>query len=161
MSKAGDRDGASRRLTPDTLIARAEIEDAFNRYVRALNFSEWHLLDGLFTDDADLDYTATGGNRCNGVTLKNWLSEAFSAFAAVQVIVTNILCDFSEDETSADVYAAYQDVLVLPGASEGDTTTMFVGGWYDDTWRRTEVGWQVVRRRTKPGWAAGDQPPAD
>lgn len=156
MSSAHGSAGA-RLLTPELLLARAEIEDAFNRYVRALNLSEWDLLDGLFADDADLDYSATGGNRCSGVTIREWLSEAFSAFAAVQVIVTNILCDFADDGQSAQVYAAYQDVLVMPG-TDGGTTTMFVGGWYDDTWQRTDVGWQIVQRRTKPGWAAGDLP---
>ena len=160
MSSAPEREMATHRLTAETLLARAEIEDAFNRYVRALNFSEWHLLDGLFSDDADLDNTATGGNRCNGLTVKGWLSEAFGAFTAVQVIVTNILCDFSGGGKSAEVYAAYQDVLVMPSTLEGEVATMFVGGWYDDTWRRTDAGWQVVRRRTVPSWSAGEQPAA-
>ena len=40
---------------------RLEIEALLTRYTRAIDTGEWDRLDDVFTPDAQIDYTASGG----------------------------------------------------------------------------------------------------
>jgi hypothetical protein len=80
------------RPTIEGLLDRQEILDLFNRYtfqhdVLAPRFatgdqdgSEFDIFDQIFTPDAVLDYTSSGGIRADVETMKKWLPAAYENF---------------------------------------------------------------------------------
>src|SRR3954452_24336293 len=59
---------------------RMEIEGALIRYTRGIDSGEWDLLDTVFTPDAEIDYTESGGIADTYPTVKAWLAEVLPAF---------------------------------------------------------------------------------
>ena len=59
---------------------RLEIEALLTRYTRAIDTGEWDLLDEVFTPDADIDYTASGGIAAPYTEVKPWLAEMLPIF---------------------------------------------------------------------------------
>ena len=54
---------------------RFEIEGAIVRYTRAIDTGDWDALDTVFTPDAEIDYTESGGVADTYATVKPWLAE--------------------------------------------------------------------------------------
>ena len=59
---------------------RLEIEEVLIRYTRAIDTGEWDALDTVFTPDAAIDYTQTGGIADAYPTVKAWLAENLPMF---------------------------------------------------------------------------------
>ena len=59
---------------------RLEVEDVLVRYTRAIDTGEWDRLDTVFTADADIDYTESGGIHAAYPEIKPWLAEMLPAF---------------------------------------------------------------------------------
>ena len=59
---------------------RLEIEALLTRYTRAIDTGEWDRLDEVFTPDAQIDYTATGGIAAAYPEVKAWLAEMLPIF---------------------------------------------------------------------------------
>ena len=59
---------------------RLEIEAAIVRYTRGIDTGEWDLLDTVFTPDAEIDYTESGGIADTYPAVKAWLAEVLPAF---------------------------------------------------------------------------------
>ena len=59
---------------------RLEIEDVLIRYTRGIDTGEWDKLDTVFTPDAEIDYTESGGIADAYPTVKPWLAEMLPAF---------------------------------------------------------------------------------
>ena len=62
------------------LSDRAEITDVLVRYTRAIDTGEWDRLDTVFTPDAQIDYTESGGIAAGFAEVKPWLAEVLPAF---------------------------------------------------------------------------------
>ena len=50
------------------------------RYTRAIDTGDWDLLDTVFTPDAEIDYTESGGIADTYPEVKPWLAEVLPAF---------------------------------------------------------------------------------
>ena len=59
---------------------RLEIDVLLTRYTRAIDTGEWDRLDDVFTPDAQIDYTATGGIAAPYPEVKAWLAEMLPIF---------------------------------------------------------------------------------
>src|SRR6059058_5750205 len=59
---------------------RLEIEGVVIRYTRAIDTGAWDLLDTVFTADAEIDYTESGGIADTFPAVKTWLAEVLPAF---------------------------------------------------------------------------------
>ena len=59
---------------------RLEIEALLTRYTRAIDTGEWDRLDDVFTPDAQIDYTASGGIAASYAEVKPWLAEMLPIF---------------------------------------------------------------------------------
>src|SRR6187399_3328885 len=59
---------------------RLEIEGVVVRYTRAIDSGEWDKLDTVFTPDAEIDYTESGGIADTYPAVKAWLAEVLPAF---------------------------------------------------------------------------------
>ena len=55
------------------LVDRAEIRDAITNYTFGIDLAEWDRLDSVFTPDAAIDYTESGGIQASYAEVKPWL----------------------------------------------------------------------------------------
>ena len=75
-------------LDLQTISDRIEIDDLITRYTRAVDQLDWALYDTVFTPDATIDYTASGGSSGPVVEVRRWLAEeAIPLFAQTQHLV--------------------------------------------------------------------------
>ncbi len=74
-------------LDLQTLSDRLEIDDLLTRYTRAIDTGEWDRLDDVFTPDARIDYTTTGGIEGAFPEVKAWLAENLPMFPRRQHVL--------------------------------------------------------------------------
>ena len=67
-------------LDLQTISDRIEIDDLLTRYTRAIDTGHWDGLDEVFTPDARIDYTDTGGLAGGYPEVKRWLAENLPLF---------------------------------------------------------------------------------
>lgn len=123
---------------------RLEIDDLLTRYATAIDTHEWDLLDTVFTPDAHIDYTSSGGTSGTFPDVKAWLAQILPAFVGHQHFVTNVTVTFDETRSTATSRAYFYNPM---GVRQGESTPMFyVGGYYRDRLVRTPEGWRISER---------------
>jgi 3-phenylpropionate/cinnamic acid dioxygenase small subunit len=133
-------------LTMQEMSDRLEIQDLFTRYCFAIDERDWQALDAMFTHDARIDYTATGGAAGSLAEMKDWLADALAPFAMSQHMVSLPRLEIAGDK------AISRMILFNPMMMEdaqGEQNTFFVGVWYHDTLVRTAAGWRISERSQK------------
>ena len=122
---------------------RIEIDDVLTRYATAVDTRDWNLYQTVFTADALIDYTSSGGIRGGVAEMTKWLSDALSIFSMSQHLVTNRDIQVAGDTATSRSYF-YNPM----GRTKRDGTLelMFVGGFYRDQLRRTADGWRIAER---------------
>jgi 3-phenylpropionate/cinnamic acid dioxygenase small subunit len=125
---------------------RLEIQDLFTRYCYAIDDRDWDALDDMFTPDARIDYTATGGAAGSLAEMKAWLGTALAPFAMSQHMVSHPLLAIDGDRATSRMIL-YNPMGMDDG--QGNVSTFFVGVWYHDTLVRTDGGWRIDERKQK------------
>lgn len=128
---------------------RLEIQDLLARYSHAIDDREWDALDGVFTADAHIDYTAAGGAVGSYPEIKAWLAAVLPAFAVTQHLAATTRLDLDGDTAQA------RTILFNPMVSRDDEGTehvLFVGLWYRDRLVRTDAGWRIAERVEEKGF---------
>ncbi len=133
-------------LSTQEMSDRLEIQDLFTRYCFAIDDREWDALDHLFTSDAQIDYTATGGAAGPLAEIKQWLAGALGACGMSQHMVSLPHLALSGD-TATSRMILFNPMMMADG--EGKETTFFVGVWYHDKLVRTASGWRISDRKQK------------
>ena len=131
------------------LADRLAIDDQLTRYCRAIDGGEWDLLDAVFTPDAVLDYTSSGGIRGAFPEVKAWLAQVLPLFAVRQHFVTNRDVTLDGDAATSRCY------LLNPMGrrrDDGGVDLFVTGATYVDRWRRTAEGWRIVERTLVEHW---------
>jgi len=124
-------------------------------YARAVDTKDWDRYETVFTPDAVIDYTSSGGIRGTRAEARAWVSEALEIFTMTQHIVTNH--DITVDGDTATSYADFYNPLGRPDG-EGGQALLFVGGAYRDELRRTADGWRITHRVEDMFWFTGAWP---
>lgn len=140
--------------TLQELADRRDIEDQVIAYAYAVDFHRWDDLDTIFTDDAVLDFTATGGERGTLTEIKAFFDRALNLFSGHQHLMTNVQVTFGEDGATATSRTACHNPMYLAG-EDGRQRVVFVGIWYLDSWRRTAGGWRIAERVQQKGYLHG------
>ncbi len=135
---------------------RLEIEDLLTRYCAAIDAKDFDLLDEVFTADATIDYTRSGGIRDEYPAVKSWLAKALAPFRVVQHLVTNVRVEIDGDRARSVCY--FFNPMGLP-QQDGGVNTFFCGGIYRDQLLRTERGWRITERVNDQLYAYGALPP--
>ena len=128
-------------MTLDEIGARLDIDEQLARYCRAIDTGDWDLLDSIFTPDALLDYTSSGGIRGAYPEVKAWLAKVLPLFAMRQHYVTNREVTLDGDRASSVTY------LYNPMGrrrDDGGLDLFFVGGTYRDRWVRVGGDWRIA-----------------
>lgn len=118
---------------------RLEIGDLIARYSAIVDGRRWDELDGLFTTDAVLDYTATGALRGSLPELQDFFVQVLPAFRTTQHLTGASTVDLDGDRATAST-PCFNPMVV------DEQHVFFVGLWYDDVLVRTADGWRFAER---------------
>ena len=138
---------------------RLEIEAALVRYTRAVDAGDWDLLDTVFTPDAEIDYTESGGIAGPYPAVKAWLAEVLPAFFprrmhALHQVDIGFPGGLGGDDATATAY--FHNPMPLPPAEEGAQERLVeFGGLYHHVLVRTAAGWRSRRLREEIVWRRG------
>ena len=119
---------------------RLAISDFLTAYARAVDTKDWDLFRSLFTDDAQIDYTSSGGIAGGVDEVATWMANTMSMFSTTQHIITNETATIDGD--TASVQAVLFNPMVFDGS---DTLSFTCGGGYDHDLVRTDDGWKSRR----------------
>lgn len=137
------------------LIDRAEITDAITRYTLAIDDGDFDRLDTVFTADAHIDYTESGGVSDTFAVVKGWLAEALPGFSTHRIhMVGQVAFDFVDSRDEAAVTAYFHNPMRIADGRGGERVVE-VGGMYQHTFVRTEAGWRSRRLHEKVVWTRG------
>lgn len=142
--------------TIQELSDRREIDDLLIAYAYAIDLHRWDELDDIFTPDAWLDFSATGGEAGDYPTIKTWLARTLDLFAGHQHLVAASAVQLDGDTATARTMChnpMYVD-------TDGKRQILIVGLWYHDRLVRTAEGWRISDRRQVRGYMCA-LPPAD
>ena len=130
-------------LSLEEISDRMEIQQLLAAYSTAIDAGRFDDLDDLFTEDAAIDLSVTGGACGPYGEVKSWLIETLSGLGAYMHLVSNT--DLRLAGETATARTACVNPLVL------DTTTKavyLICFWYDDEFAKTSDGWRI-RSRTQ------------
>lgn len=137
------------------LSDRAEITDVITRYTLAVDEGDFDRLDTVFTPDAHIDYTESGGVADTYPVVKAWLAEALPGFSTHRIhMVGQLSFDFAASRDEADVTAYFHNPMRISDGRGGERVVE-VGGLYQHTFVRTDDGWRSRRLHEKVVWTRG------
>lgn len=128
---------------------RADLQDVLTRYCYAVDDRDWPAFRRLFTDDAELDYSAFGGPKGGVGQLVDFLSGVLSGVAKSQHTISTTLLEGDGDRIAARTAA---QVMMVSGHSPQAAHVSFTGLWYHDTLVKTATGWRIAARTQIFGW---------
>jgi len=131
---------------------RLEIEAVLTRYTRAIDTGQWDRLDEVFTPDAHIDYSATGGITAAYPEIKTWLAKMLPIFPRRMHTLGQIDLQVTGDEASAAAY--FHNPMGMP-QEEGPDHLVEFGGIYHHDLVRTPDGWRSRRLFEELVWKRG------
>jgi hypothetical protein len=135
------------------LLDRAEITDALTRYTLAVDDGDWDALDTVFTADATIDYSESGGTVGEVADVKKWLAEMLPAFSRKRLhTIGQVAITFTDE--GADVVAYFDNPMVIADGSGGERVVE-VGGRYRHHFVRTPEGWRSRHLHEEVFWTRG------
>jgi hypothetical protein len=131
---------------------RLEIEALLIRYTRAIDTGQWDRLDEVFTPDAQIDYSATGGITAAYPEMKPWLAEMLPIFPRRMHTLGQIDIQLAGDEATAAAY--FHNPMGMP-QEEGPDHLVEFGGIYHHALVRTPDGWRSRKLFEELVWKRG------
>ncbi|MDX1648846.1 MAG: nuclear transport factor 2 family protein [Myxococcota bacterium] len=126
----------------EALRDRLAIEEVLVRYCDAIDGRDFALLGRVFTPDAVLDYTASGGPRGRLPEVRDWLERALAPFELIQHVIGNLRVELDGDRARSRCY--FTNPMGVPGRGRG--MNFLCGGIYRDVLVRTPEGWRIAER---------------
>lgn len=137
------------------LADRTAISDALIRYTIGIDTGDFDLLDTVYTPDAEIDYTESGGIAASYPEVKPWLAENLPAFSTKRMhTLGQIAITFADGRDEAAVTAYFHNPMMI-GDGRGGERLVEVGGLYHHTFVRTDAGWRSRRLHEQVVWTRG------
>ena len=133
---------------------RLETADVLTRYTRAIDTGEWDLLDTVFTPDADIDYTESGGIAGGYAEVKPWLAEVLPAFFLRRMHMLGQVETVARRRHRDRVTAYFHNPMVMDDGAGGEKVVE-LGGIYHHEMVRTADGWRSRRLHEEIVWKRG------
>jgi hypothetical protein len=133
---------------------RLEIEEVLIRYTRAIDTGEWDALDTVFTPDATIDYTQTGGIADAYPTVKEWLAENLPMFPRRMHMLGQVEITMEPGADEAEVEAYFANPMIF-AQRDGSELLWEFGGIYHHRMLRTPVGWRSRELLEELVWKRG------
>lgn len=137
------------------LSDRLEINDLLVRYTKAIDEKNWDLLDQVFTADATIDYSSSGGVAGPLPEVKRWLERGLAAFPETLHLIGNSEVELEGDRARAKT-AVYNPMFFAK--PEGGRHHFAVGAYYIDELVRTPEGWRIASRLEQHHFTEGELP---
>jgi hypothetical protein len=142
-------------IDPTELSDRTAISDALIRYTIAVDTGEWDRLDTVFTPDAQIDYSESGGPVGGYADVKPWLAENLPAFSTKRMhTLGQVAFSFGSPRDEARVTAYFHNPMIISDGNGGERLVE-VGGLYHHTFTRTQAGWRSRRLHEQVVWTRG------
>lgn len=119
---------------------RLEIQDVLTRYCYAVDDRDWDAYRQLFTPDAVIDDTVTGGIRSGVEEHIAYMKKALSKVSMSQHAISTVLVELNGNEAGVRAHCSCPIVLDTP---QNSRHVMFQGLWYRETLIRIEGGWKI------------------
>ena len=126
-------------MTPQEVADRVEILDLLARYSTVVDGRAWDEMPDLFTADAVLDFTATGGIRGSVADHQAFNAEVLPGFASTQHVM-GLPTVVVDGDTATSRSICFNPMVV------DEQHVFFVGLWYDDQLVRSGDGWRFAAR---------------
>lgn len=137
---------------------RAEIQDVLARYTLGVDAQAWDRLDSVFTADAHVDYTESGGIAGPYPEVKAWLAAHLPLFSQRYLhTLGQVVIDFDgsgHDEAGVTAYF-HNPMRIADGAADAGERVVEVGGLYHHQMVRTPYGWRSRRLHEEVVWTRG------
>ena len=127
-----------------------EIQALLARYVFAIDAKDLDELDEVFTPDAEVDYSSTGGGKGPYSKIKPWLAKGLAPFPVSQHLIGLPAVKLDGDRATSKVMLFNPMLCSRPGHED---EMFFVGATYADELVRTPSGWRIARRTETNPWA--------
>ena len=127
-------------LSQQEISDRLEIEDVLIRYCYAVDDRNWDAYRQVFTPDAVIDDTVTGGVKSGVEEHVAYLTKALSKILISQHAISTTLIGIKGDEASVRTHCSCPMVVDLGG---GQRQVFFQGLWYRHRLVRTQYGWKI------------------
>jgi hypothetical protein len=128
---------------------RLEVEDVLTRYCYAVDDRDWSAYRAIFTPDAVIDDTVSGGVKSGVEEHISYMKRALSKIVMSQHAVSTILVDINGNEAQVRAHCSCPMVLDL---GNGSTQVFFQGLWYRDRLIRTSQGWRIKHLLEEGYW---------
>jgi hypothetical protein len=136
------------------IVDRLAINDLLIRYATAIDTKNWSQLETIFTADAVLDFSSTGGEVGTLVEIMPWLEDVLSNYPILQHFISNMTISLERETARSSCY-----VHAVHGSLSKDGLRLFsIGGQYIDDLVHTQSGWQISNRVLMSRWMQGDVP---
>ncbi|MFD7666848.1 nuclear transport factor 2 family protein [Streptomyces sp. NPDC059788] len=131
---------------------RLEIQGLLVAYATAIDSKDFASLDGIFTEDAHIDYTTFGAIAGTRAEMQEFLASSMAQFTACQHLIANPEIRFDGNRATGRVMCL--NTLGFP-TENGDPRIALLGMWYIDEYTRTPAGWRISRRSQERSWTQG------
>ena len=146
----------ARHLTLEEISDRMQIDDVLNRYARAIDSKNFDLLADVFTSDAHIDYSASGGLTGAYPEIRKWLERSLSLFSVYQHALCNTTYQIDGDTARTRTY--FVNPMLYKNADGGDHI-FTIYGYYVDELVHTQAGWRIATRVEEQAVFDGSLPP--
>jgi ketosteroid isomerase-like protein len=136
-------------LSVEHISDRLEIEEVLTRYCYAVDDRDWDAYREVFTADAVIDDTVTGGVRSGVEEHIGYMKNALSKVLISQHAISTVLVDLRGNEARVRAHCSCPIVL---DQGKGKTHVFFQGLWYRDSLIRTPDGWKIQRLLEEGYW---------
>ena len=135
-------------LSLQEIADRLEIQDLIFHYADIIDSKNFDELRSVFTSDAYIDYSETGGAVGNIDEIIAFLHAAMKKFPNTQHLNANIQIDVDKDTATGRVMCFNpMEMAVAQG-----THTFMLGIWYIDRYVRCAEGWRIKERVEQHSW---------
>jgi SnoaL-like domain len=128
---------------------RLAIEDILARYCYAVDDRDWSAYRQVFTPEAIIDDTVTGGIKSGIDDHIAYMKRALSKILMSQHAVSTIRIDLNGNESQVRAHCSCPMVLAL---GNGSTQVFFQGLWYRAQLTRTNDGWKIKHLLEEGYW---------
>lgn len=135
-------------ISVQELSDRAEIQDLLFHYADIIDRCAAEELRPLFTEDAQIDYSAFGGSVGDVDTTIAFLKEAMPAFSNTQHLNGNIQIKVQGDSAEGRVMCFNPMEMQIDDKPQ----VFMLGLWYVDSYRRVDGDWRIASRREVKSW---------
>ena len=135
-------------LSLQEISDRLELQDLVTQYADIIDRKAFSELNLIFTDNAVIDYEATGAPKCSVAEMIAFLTEAMSLFPNHQHLVSNTQLKVNGDTATGRVMCFNP----MEMAVEDGTRTFILGIWYVDEFARIDGRWLFASRKQEASW---------